>query len=79
MPLIFFFLQGLFVPNFDDLHYVFLTSNGHDEHEEGQHPEGEEPRHPIMEKYTYDFLNTIGYVSVILVTFLFILYWTKPR
>ena len=25
LPLIFFFVQGILLPNFDDLHYVFLT------------------------------------------------------
>jgi len=25
LPLLFFFIQGILVPNFDDLHYIFLT------------------------------------------------------
>jgi len=25
LSILYFFLQGIFVPNFDDLHYIFLT------------------------------------------------------
>lgn len=60
------------MPNFDDLHYVFLTSKGHEEHPYDKHE-------AIMEKYTYDFLNTIAYISVILVTFLYNRFLTKTQ
>jgi ABC-type protease/lipase transport system fused ATPase/permease subunit len=35
------------MPNFDDLHYIFLTTTCE------------------MEKYTYDFLNILTYVSIL--------------
>lgn len=44
------------MPNFDDLHYVFLT---------------EENGKVGMPKYVYDYLNIITYVSIIFFTILF--------
>jgi hypothetical protein len=48
LPLLFFVINGFLLPNFDDLHYVFLTEKCG------------------MSKSTYDFLNIITYVSLII-------------
>lgn len=52
-PIAFFWLQGLLMPNLDDLHYVFLTQT------------------LGMQVYSYDFLNSITYVSLVLLTISF--------
>ena len=53
LTLLFFFILGILLPNFDDLHYVFLTTTCN------------------MEKYVYDFLNSLTFVSIIGLTFLY--------
>lgn len=45
--------MGIFLPNFDDLHYVFLTSTCH------------------MEKYIYDFLNSLTFTTMIALSFIY--------
>jgi hypothetical protein len=47
LPIFFFFIVGIVLPSFDDLHYIFLTTKCH------------------MDKYMYDFLNTLTYVSLL--------------
>ena len=51
----------MFVPNFDDLHYVFLTSK------------------VGMEKSTYDFLNILAYVGIIIITMIYNKFLTKVQ
>jgi hypothetical protein len=47
LPMLFFFVVGIVLPSFDDLHYIFLTTRCG------------------MDKYMYDFLNTLTYVSLL--------------
>jgi len=47
LPMLFFFVVGIVLPSFDDLHYIFLTTKCQ------------------MDKYMYDFLNTLTYVSLL--------------
>lgn len=47
LPMLFFFVVGIVLPSFDDLHYIFLTTKCQ------------------MDKYLYDFLNTLTYVSLL--------------
>lgn len=53
LVLTFFFVQGLLLPNFDDLHYVFLTET------------------LGMPKSTYDFLNLLTYVGILICTIVY--------
>ena len=53
LTLLFFFIVGILLPNFDDLHYVFLTSTCN------------------MKKYAYDFLNSLTFVTMIVLTFIY--------
>lgn len=52
LPIVFFLVQGILIPNFDDIHYDFLTD------------------HAGMSKSTYDYLNIILYVSILLIIYL---------
>ena len=62
LSLLFFLIQGVLIPNFDDLQYVFLTDT------DGQ---------VRMPKYECDFLNVITYVAIIIFTCTYNFFLTK--
>ena len=59
LPLVYFLAQGILIPNFDDLHYIFLTERCG------------------MKNFTYDFLNMLTYVGVVVLTLLYNSYLTR--
>ena len=61
LTLLFFIINGILIPNFDDLHYIFLTEV------------------VGMPKYEYDFLNTISYISILVVVFIFNQFLTQAN
>lgn len=53
LTLLFFLVVGIFLPNFDDLHYIFLTNTCN------------------MDKYMYDFLNSLTFVSLLVLAIIY--------
>lgn len=53
LTLLFFLVLGIFLPNFDDLHYIFLTNTCN------------------MDKYVYDFLNSLTFVSLLVLAVIY--------
>ena len=57
----FFLLQGVLMPNYDDIHYMFLTQT------------------VGMPLHTYDFLNSLTYVSLITFIILFNIFFIRAQ